>query len=105
MMQNRTLKWHERFQFEIGGQWQLVKSRDMTWREWLFSPSFGMTRIGQEITTRYQLPESTQYGVDTLSVGEGTDRKYYSNVFWIHGAIRILGLDIGLSIFWRRSES
>lgn len=101
-MKNQNLKWYNRFQFEIGCGFRLFASRDVTWRQWLFDPCFGVTLFNQEITSRYQLPESTNYGVDTFSVGGS--KEYYSNVFWIHGAIRILGLDTGIGIFYRRKD-
>jgi hypothetical protein len=103
-MQQYKLKWYERFQIEIGISWKMVRNRDMSsWKEWAFSPSFGMTVPGQEIKNRWQLPESSSWGVDTISVGE-QDKKYISSVLWVHGALRVLGLDIGAGVFWRKQQ-
>lgn len=77
-------------------------AKNMTVREWLFDPSFRLTRIGQEITTRWSLPESSSWDVDTFSIGHrNNDKKFYSNVFWICSAIRVLGLDLGIGFYYR----
>jgi hypothetical protein len=104
-MQTRTLRWYERCQLQLSLNFQLVPSKDMSLKEWAFSPYFGITKPKQQITTRFQLPEGTSYSVDTLSVGEGPDKKFYSNVFWIRGAVRVLGLDVGAGFFWRVKQS
>lgn len=94
-MQIRPLRWYERFQLRVGVTYQLFPSRDMSWGEWAFSPSGGLTRPGQTINGRYQLPESFNTGVDSLSVTtvEGGNR-FVSLVFWLRGAVRILGFDL-----------
>lgn len=105
-MQLHKLKPWERFQIEIGIRWQLFPGKDLTWKQWLFDPVWGITFPGEEITTRTQLPESTSWGVDSKSVEEnGEKKKYISLVFWLHGAIRILGLDLGAGIFWRQNST
>lgn len=102
-MRDRKLRWDERLQIEVGVSWKMVPSgQGMTWRNWAFDPSFGVTWPGQEITSRWQLPEASSTYVDTLCVGEGTGNKYVSLAFWVHGALRVLGLDIGFGVFWRK---
>lgn len=102
-------RWWERGQVQFGVNWQLFPSSRMTWREWLFSPEFGVTMPGEEITSRTKLPESTSWNVDTRSIqdlsgGKGP-AKFASRVFWLHGAVRVIGLDIGAGIFWRLNSS
>jgi hypothetical protein len=100
-------KWWERFQIQIGFNATTGPNRDITWKKWFWDPNFGVTWPRQEITNRWQLPESTQWGVDTLSVAtaENEKNKFISLVFWMHGALRILGCDFGIGIFYRTQKS
>lgn len=100
-MNSTKLKWYQRFQIQVGLTWSLFPTREMTWKSWAFDPNYGCTFIGQEITDRYQLPESYFYGVDILSITE-TEKIYKSLVFYFHGALRLFGLDFGIGIFYRK---
>ena len=93
-----TIPFWQRFQFEIGGRWQLFPA-EMTWRKWAFDPEFGVTRVGQEITSRHRLPDPFHRFVEV----EGS--RFLSKVLWVHGALRVLGLDVGVALFFMpRSE-
>src|SRR5260221_1583464 len=84
----------KRFQVEVGVRWQLLPaSKDMTVRQWLWSPEGGITRIGQKLTDARQLPEDTRPAF-------ASDGEYRSRFFWARGAVRIFGLDAGFGIFY-----
>lgn len=105
-MRTKFYWWH-RLQIEVGISFKLFPSGQMTWKQWLFDPVFGITYPGQEIKNRWQLPESTSYEVDVRSLQtEMPDKgpaKFASKVLWVHGAVRVLGLDIGAGLFVRPS--
>lgn len=103
-MQKQPPKWYQRCQFQIGANFQLFPGQ-LSLKEWLFSPFGNMTKLGQEITSRNQLPESSSWFVDTLSVEHDDKTKtFYSNVFWVSAAIRVLGLDVGVGFYYRRTD-
>lgn len=111
-------RWQDRFQFEIGVSWTLVPRRGNTWRQWLFDPEWGLTVVGQKFLPmtngRTQLPDGFEIKtmVDTVDDGKGIDPAtnlknwwFISRVFWLRGSIRILGLDVGAGIYWRKRYS
>lgn len=103
---DRKLKFHEQFQIEIVFRWTLFPTHEMTWKSWAFDLDFGLTKIGQPITSRRQLPESYYYGVVQMSIEETDEKmKYKSLVFWTHCAMRILGFDVGAGFFFRKQKA
>lgn len=98
-----------RFQAGFGANWYLLPTKGMSWREWVFDPFFGVTRIGQAIANpRAQLPD-IQWFVD--EVGEGRDPEtgmknwhWISRCFWLRFGVRVLGVDIGFSMWYRRAR-
>lgn len=99
-------KWWQRFQIQVTINWQLLPAKDLTWKTWAFSLWAIMTLPRQEIKNRNQLPESASWAVDTYSlVYKENDKKFYSNVFWVSVALRILGFDMGAGIFWRQHKA
>lgn len=101
----------DRFQIEIGIRFDLVPQSRDSWLQWAFSPSFGLTRVGQVLEPgriRQQVPEGTlQVSVDCEDLDRDPETnlmrsRWTSRCFWLRGAIRILGVDLGAGIFWRR---
>lgn len=107
MSESKPLKfrWWSRLQIEFGISFKLFPNRDLTWRQWAFDPNGGITYPGQAIDRRWQLPESTSWEVDTtmITYDERKTKRFYSRVLWIHGAIRVLGIDVGAGLYFRPS--
>lgn len=90
-----------RVQLEIGVRWQMVPDRHTTWKKWAFDPYWGAVWPGKIIRGRQDLPEGEVFG--GLEI---TDKnEYRALVWWVSGAIRVLGLDVGLGVFVRSKES
>lgn len=106
-------RWWYRFQLEIGGRWQLLPDRNTSWRQWFFSPYWGLTLVGQRLDKpRQQLPEGVigKGGLD--SDDNGIDpvtniliTRWISRCFWLRAGCRLLGLDIGIGLFYRKKYS
>jgi hypothetical protein len=112
MMHDRI---RDRFNIQLGLQWQLMPAKEDSWLQWAFSPSFGVTRMGQKFTpfsgARRFLPEgpSLHTMVDEADDGMGKDPAtglknwwFVSRIFWVHGALRVLGLDLGFGVYLRK---
>jgi hypothetical protein len=98
-----TIRWWQRFQVEVGGRWQMMPSRDMSPKEWLWSPFAGYVYPGKIIKGRQDLPEGEIYGG---LEGNGTDAEpWRSLVWWVRFGIRICGLDVGMGVFVRSQKS
>lgn len=105
----------DRFQIEIGGRWQLMPGKHESWRQWAFDPFFGLTRIGQELgpNPRAKLPQdgpelrflldSVEDGIDEATKLRKT--RWISRVFWLRFGCRLLGLDIGFGLYWRKNAA
>jgi hypothetical protein len=106
-------RFRDRFNIQLGVWWQLMPAKDDTWLQWLFSPSFGVTRMGQVFqpfsNARQQLPEGPSLACLVDSVEDGIDPAtglkrwwFVSRVFWVRGALRVLGLDVGFGLYLRK---
>jgi hypothetical protein len=104
MTKRDKVRWWQRFQLEVGVNWKMVPSRDLTWKTWAFDPFFNLTWPGKTPVTRADLPEGEIFG-GLESVGEGKDLKFFSLVWWCGFGIRLLGLDVGVGLFYRTSAS
>ena len=100
-------KWYYRVQLQIGVRFDLTPP-GISWKEWAFDPFIGLTLPNQILNNpRSQLPK-IQHWVD--EVGEGRDAnnmkiyKWVSRALWFRAGVRILGLDIGLGIAWRKKR-
>lgn len=100
----------QRLQFQIGLRFDMFPPDNVSWKRWAFDPHFQMTRIGQQLTNpRTQLPELDKGSVEELildpQINPVTGLKkwcWISRCFWLTGAIRILGFDLGLGVFYRK---
>lgn len=93
--------WYKRFQVEIGGRWQAVPDRNTTFREWLFSPFVKFTYPGKCPVTRADIPEGEVFG----GIESRADGKFESLILWMSCGIRVLGLDVGIGVFFRPKRS
>ncbi len=96
----RWYRWYQRFQIEIGGRWQAVPDSHTTWRQWFFSPFFRFTYPGKCPVTRADFPDFPDFSLHG-SVSFRDDNRMESLIYWATGAVRILGLDIGVGVFYR----
>jgi hypothetical protein len=87
---------YRRLQVEVGFNWKLLPSGQMTWREWAFDPNGGATLPGQLLNRKNKPDQTVAAYIDF----ECPDKKMRSRFFWLHGAIRVLGFDIGGGIFY-----
>lgn len=102
-------RWRDRIQFEIGIRFDMVPASSMTWRQWAFEPMVNFVRVGDVLPNpRANLPKFGPGFVDEIG-GDERDpetglRKFIwvSRCFWMSGAIRILGFDLGVGIFYRQ---
>jgi len=106
-----TDRWRDRLQLQIGLRFDLMPSKHDTWWQWAFSPTCGLTRVGQVLENgrvRQQLPDTFGRGyVDMIDHEKDPitglrQTTMISRCFWLHGAIRILGFDLGAGIFYRK---
>ena len=106
-----TDRWRDRIQFQIALRFDLAPSKQDTWLQWAFSPTAGITRIGEELKNPHrQLPEGWGQGyLDKEENDLGPDPvtglnrwSWTSRCFWLRGAIRILGVDLGAGVFYRK---
>ena len=98
--------WWERLQVEFVLRFKLLPNKELGWKKWAWDPAFGMTLPGQVLDTRYRLPNSTSWDVDTTMIEDasaGGPAKFKSRVFWIHGALRVVGIDVGAGFYFRPS--
>lgn len=101
---------HQRIQFQIGLRFDMCPPDNIGWRKWAFDPYFQLTRIGQQLTNpRTQLPENRCGYMDEHILDPEFDPVtklkrwcWISRCFWLTGAIRILGFDLGAGIFYRK---
>lgn len=98
---------YQRLQLEFGLNFRLLPSDDApTWRKWAFDPFFGVTLIGQQmINPRAALPKLGQGFVDELPMQPLNGMKQWnwvSRCFWLRFGCRILGIDIGFGLFYRK---
>lgn len=96
MTSERVIRWYDRLQFEIGVTWKLLPS-NIGFREWLFSPCAGLTYPGMKITSRAQFPSEIKPYF--------ADKDMRAQFFWLHGALRIVGVDLGAAVFYRQKNA
>jgi len=86
-------KWWMRVQLEIGLRFDAVPNKTMSnsWKQWAWSPAFGITRVGDPANYA-EHREFLQF----------FNKDNEAQFFWIHGALRILGVDLGVGFFWRK---
>lgn len=103
--------WYKRFQFEIGIRFDLNWA-SIGFRKWLFDPYAGLTLIGQKLDpglSRSSVPnEAVHKSLHTFDTGEISDgglriTHFISDCFWLRGAIRICGFDLGAGFYYRRN--
>lgn len=100
----------DRFQIQFQMDWQMFPAGEMTWWEWLFDPFGGLTLPGQTLSEPYtQLPNIHRWGEAITTIdpdtGDVTALHWVSRAFWLRGGCRILGLDVGFGIAWRKKVS
>jgi hypothetical protein len=78
----------------------MMPSRDMDWKEWLFSPFAGFTYPGKCPITRSDLPDGEVYGGL-----ESKGNEFEALVWWLRFGIRVCGLDVGVGLFLRSQRS
>lgn len=105
--------WYRRTQIEFGINFKLFPDGGrMSLREHLFDPFFNLAWIGKELKNpRGELPEGQHWYVDCVDqkkdrspIESLRDYKYYSRCFWLGFGCRILGLDVGVGIFYRKKN-
>lgn len=85
-----------RLQIQIGGTWALVPDGQTTWREWLFSPFANYAWPGRRLKyTAVPREMWKPHLIENYDAGEADAR-----FWWLTGAIRVLGLDVGAAIFF-----
>jgi hypothetical protein len=106
-MANRTkVRWWQRFQLEVGFGWKLFPSGLLTWRTWAWDPFFNLVWPGKQPVCRADLPDGEVFG--GLEQVPGSDPKEFRNqamIWWLGMGIRVLGLDMGVGMFWRPARS
>jgi hypothetical protein len=96
----------QRLQFEMGIRFDLMPPAGCGWKKWVFDPFFGLTLPGQVLTNpRNQVPK-IQHWVDGEDITEPGDQlkrwRWTSRAFWLRAGCRLLGVDIGFALAWRR---
>lgn len=86
-----------RIEFGFGFTWHFFPN-EMTWREWFFSPQGGVTWPGKCLSDDKMSVRELDHRKGNLKM---VDNKFYARYFWLHGALRIIGLDVGISIFYK----
>ena len=87
---------YKRFQFQIGIRFDLMPNKAIPFKEWFWSPHFVLTRIGDKITSRLQMPED----IGSFFADHDENKNILSRFFWTSAAIRILGFDIGAGFLY-----
>lgn len=105
----KNVKWYNRIQFDIGGRWQLLPDKTTTWRQWIISPSGAVIWPGKVIRGRQDVPECFDL-IDAIDIVVDPDRDpdtglrrstYLATFYQISGCIRVLGLDIGIALYYQ----
>lgn len=93
-----NIPWYKRFNIGAGITWNLLPGSTMTWREWLFSPDGSLQRPGTKVAHRNVMGEWAKVGIDM-----DWDSKVglTSNSYRMGSALRILGFDFGIEIYYR----
>jgi hypothetical protein len=96
-----TAPFWQRFQIEIGGRWQLLPNKDLTWAKWAWDPFGSCIWPGKRVTYG-ATPDGCWSGVwSRAETYDSETRSAQMNFYWLSGAIRILGLDFGAAILYR----
>lgn len=89
-----------RFQIEIGGRWQLMPDGQTSWREWAWSPYANVAWPGK-LVSYLKIPREIWSHINLEAYADG---KAAAKFWWATCALRVLGLDLGLAIFFRPKQ-
>ena len=88
--------WYRRFNFQISIRFDLVPNKALQFKEWVWSPHFCLTKIGDKITSRCQMPAD----IGSFFADVDENKNMLSRFFWISAASRILGFDVGFGFLY-----
>lgn len=106
MPSDATDRFRDRFQVQLGVNWQLMPESHQPWTKWLFDPCLNLVWFGKKLKNpRLELPEGSFGKAFVWNANEGQDARepdWRSNVAWFGAALRVLGLDMGFGVYLRR---
>lgn len=93
----------QRFQIEFGLGWTLMPNDTVnsSWRRHLFDPWFNLVFVGDILgNPRKHLPK---FGAGFVEEHTNDPLKTWSSrCFWLGTGIRLLGLEVGFGVFYRK---
>lgn len=110
-MSQSDLPWYRRIQFEVGINFRLMPDNRTSWRQHLIDPFLNFVWIGKRLENpRVELPTPFSGACVDREDGPRDDPTglrtsiWTSRCFWLGFGCRILGLDIGVGIFYRKQN-
>lgn len=93
----KDLPLYRRIQLELGIRFDLFPAKNVTYRQWLFDPSFKCVWPGKRVV--YGDTPDGLWGSMAIETRGDT---FHARFWWLGVAIRVLGLDVGFGLYYRK---